>query len=73
MKIKIFILSLVATIFLAEVAEVSDDDINSPVLSYLLAKVKQLETKSMARPNIRNTRQITEKPTKPPVVAAYNK
>ena len=27
----------------------------------------------MVRPNIRNTRQTTEKPTKPPVVAAENK
>ena len=49
------------------------DDINSTLVSYLLAKVQRLESKIMVRPNIRNTRQTTEKPTKPPVVAADNK
>ena len=42
-------------------------------MSYLLAKVQRLESQIMVRPNIRNTRQTTEKPTKPPVVAADNK
>ena len=46
-----------------------DEDMNSPLVSYLLAKVQQLESKMMASPNIRNTRQTTDKPTKAPVVA----
>ena len=70
---KTIFLSLLLTISLADVVEVTDKDINSPLVSYLLAKVQQLESKIMVRPNIRNTRQTTEKPTKPPVVAADNK
>ena len=58
-------------IFLTDAVEVTDEDINSPLLSYLLAKVQRLEAKQMV--GIRNTRQTTEKPTKPPVVAADNK
>ena len=75
MKIKIFTLLLTTAIFLTDAVEVTDDseDINSPLVSYLLAKVQRLESKIMVRPNIRNTRQTTEKPTKPPVVAADNK
>ena len=53
----------------ADAVEVTDEDINSPLVSYLLAKVQQLETKMMARPNNRNTRKTTDKPTKAPVVA----
>ena len=68
-----FVLSIIAYIFLADAVEVTDEDINSPLVSYLLAKVQRLESKIMIRPNIRNTRQTTEKPTKPPVVAVDNK
>ena len=67
MKIKIFALLLFVYIFLTDAVEVTDEDINSPLLSYLLAKVQRLEAKQMV--SIRNTRQTTEKPTKPPVVA----
>ena len=73
MKKNIFFLSLFVAIFLTDAVEVTDKDINSPLVSYLLAKVQRLESKIMVRPNIRNTRQTTEKPTKPPVVAADNK
>ena len=73
MKIIVFTLSLFVVIFLTDAVEVTDEDINSPLGSYLLAKVQRLESKIMVRPNIRNTRQTTEKPTKPPVVAADNK
>ena len=73
MKITIFILSLLVVISLIDAVEVTDEDINSPLVSYLLAKMQRLESKIMVRPNIRNTRQTTEKPTKPPVVAADNK
>ena len=69
MKGKVFIMLLFATIFITDAAEVTDEDINSPLVSYLLAKVQQLEAKMMVRPNIRNTRQTTDKPTKAPVVA----
>ena len=71
--IKIFTLFLFIVIFYTDAMEVTDEDINSPLVSYLLAKVQRLESKIMVRPNIRNTRQTTEKPTKPPVVAADNK
>ena len=66
-------MSLFAVTFLTNAVEVIDEDTNSPLLSYLLAKVQRLEAKSMARPNTRNTRETTDKPTKPPVVAADNK
>ena len=69
MKVLIFALSLLFTIFLTDAVEVTDEDINSPLVSYLLAKVQRLEAKMMVRPNIRNTRQTTDKPTKVPVVA----
>ena len=68
---KIFALLLLVAIFFTDAVEVNDEDINSPLLSYLLAKVQRLEAKQMV--GIRNTRQTTEKPTKPPVVAADNK
>ena len=73
MKKKVFILLLFIAILLVDAVEVTDEEINSPLVSYLLANVQQLESKIMVRPNIRNTRQTTEKPTKPPVVAADNK
>ena len=38
--------------------EVTDEDINSPLVSYLLAKVQRLEAKMMAKPNVRNTRKV---------------
>ena len=71
MIMKIFALLLLVAIFLTDAVEVTNEDINSPLLSYLLAKVQRLEAKQMV--GIRNTRQTTEKPTKPPVVAADNK
>ena len=70
MKRSIFALSMFLVVLFADGVEVTDEDINSPLVSYLLAKVQQLESKIMVRPNIRNTRQTTEKPT---VVAADNK
>ena len=59
MKIKIFIFLLFTVIFLTDAVELTDEDINSPLVSYLLAKVQRLESKIMVRPNIRNTRQTT--------------
>ena len=72
-KMKIFTLLMFVIIFLTDAVEVTDEDINSPLVSYLLAKVQRLESKIMVRPNNRNTRETTDKPTKPPVVAADNK
>ena len=69
MKVKILILPLFLYIFFTDAVEVTDEDTNSPLVSYLLAKVQRLEAKMMVRPNIRNTRQTTDKPTKAPVVA----
>jgi len=66
-KTVFFILSLFAVIFLfTDAVEVTDEDIDSPLVSYLLAKLQQLESKIMVRPNIKTTR---EKPTKLPVVS----
>ena len=73
MKKNIFILLLCVAVLLTDAVEVTDEDINSSLVCYLLVKVQRLESKIMVRPNIRNTRQTTEKPTKPPVVAADNK
>ena len=67
-----FILYFVLIVF-TDAVEITEEDINSPLVSYLLAKVQRLESKVMARPSIRNTRETTDKPTKPPVVAANNK
>ena len=69
MKVQIFALSMFIFILLTDAVEVTDEDINSPLVSYLLAKVQRLESKMMVRPNNRSTRQTTDKPTKAPVVA----
>ena len=61
----------IALFILTDAAEVTDND--SPIVSYLLAKVEQLESKMMIKPNIRSTRQTTEKPTQSPVVVGDNK
>ena len=73
MRKTIFSVLYFVIIIFTNAVEATDEDINSPLVSHLLTKVQQLESKIMARPNIRNTRQTTEKPTKPPVVAADNK
>ena len=55
---KILLLVLFSVIFLTDAVEVTDEDINSPLVSYLLAKVQRLEAKVMAKPNVRNTREV---------------
>ena len=70
---KIFLFILFSIIFFTHAVEVTDEDLNSPLVSYLLAKVQRLEAKMMTKSNVRNTRETTDKPTKPPVVAADNK
>ena len=56
-----FLLILFSAILLTDALEVTDEDINSPLVSYLLAKVQRLETKMMAKPNIRNTRELEKR------------
>ena len=46
--------------FLTDAVEVTDD-VNSQIVSYLLAKVQRLEAKMMARPNVRNTREVEKR------------
>ena len=58
---KTLLLVLFSIIFLIDAVEVTDEDTNSPLVSYLLAKVQQLEGKMMARPNVRNTREIEKR------------
>ena len=55
MKLVFLMFSL---IFLTDAVEVTNEDINSPLVSYLLAKVQRLEAKMMAKPNVRNTREV---------------
>ena len=69
MRTTIFVLTLFAVIFLTDAVEVTNEDINSPLVSYLLAKLQQLESKIVVRPNSRTTREVMQRSTKPPVVA----
>ena len=57
----IFLFVLYSIIFLTDAVEVTDEDINSPLVSYLLAKVQRLEAKMMAKPNVRNTREVEKR------------
>ena len=56
-----FLLILFSVILLTNAVEVTDEDINSPLVSYLLAKVQRLEAKMMAKPNVRNTREVEKR------------
>ena len=47
--------------FLTDAVEVTDEDTNSPLVSYLLAKVQRLEAKMMTKPNVRNTREAEKR------------
>ena len=50
-----------SVIFLTDAMEVADDDINSPLISYLLAKVQRLEARMMTKPNLKNTREVEKR------------
>ena len=56
---KILLLVLFFIIFFCDAVEVPDGD--SPLVSYLLAKVQQLEARVMARPNVRNAREVKKR------------
>ena len=58
---KILILIHFSVILLIGAVELTDEDINSPLVSYLLAKVQRLEAKMMAKPNVRNTREVEKR------------
>ena len=49
---------MLSIILLTDAVEITVEDINSPLVSYLLAKVQRLEAKMMAKPNVRNTREV---------------
>ena len=53
------IILVLFVVVLTDAAMFSDDDIDSPLVSYLLAKVQRLESKMMARPNTWNARPNT--------------
>ena len=58
---KILLLILLSLFFFTGAVEVTDEDINSPLVSYLLAKVQRLEARIMAKPNVRNTREVEKR------------
>ena len=55
---KLFLLVLFTVVFLTDAVEVTNEDVNSPLVSYLLTKVQILEAKMMAKLNVRNTREV---------------
>ena len=57
---KYFFLVLISVFFVTIAVEVTDD-VNSQLVSYLLAKVQRLEAKMMAKPNVRNTREVEKR------------
>ena len=58
---KAILLILFFLFFLTDAVEVTDEDTNSPLVSYLLAKVQRLEAKMMAKPSVRNTREVEKR------------
>ena len=62
LKMKYFFLILLFVIFLTDAAEVTDEDINSPLVSYLLAKVQRLEPKMIFKPStVRSIREVEKR------------
>ena len=64
MKTKMFSLFSLITFLITDAAEVTYDDINLPLVSYLLARIEQLESKMMEKPSIKKTSELIEKSTK---------
>ena len=59
---KYFFLIILFVISLTDAVEVTDEDINSPLVSYLLAKVQRLEARMMAKPsNARSIREVEKR------------
>ena len=60
MKLIAFFGIVIITLAVVETSEVGDEDDNSPVVSYLLAKIQRLESKIMTKPK---TSEITKRST----------
>ena len=58
---KTLLLILFFLFFLTAAVEVTDEDVNSPLVSYLLAKVQRLEGRMMAKSNVRNIREVEKR------------
>jgi len=56
---KVFILILPCLIFLTDAFDVTNEDIDSPLVSYLFAKVQKLEASKEI--NVRTTRDVEER------------
>ena len=69
MKIEVYTLLLFTTFILTDAVEITSED---PLVSYLLARIQQLESKIMVRPNTRDTNEVVEKSTKQNEVASAN-
>ena len=61
MKVLGVIVIILIGIFFTKASETNDEDINSPLVSYLLAKIQRLESKLSVNGNIRSTRQVEQK------------
>ena len=59
MKLNVTVIIILITILLADAEEVNDDT-NSPLVSRLLAKIQQLESKIAAKTNNRNIREVKQ-------------
>ena len=82
MKVIASLGTVIITLAVVATLEVADEDDNSPVVSYLLAKIQRLESKIMTKPK---TREITKRSIDanvdkrsascncPPPVVAYNR
>ena len=61
LKVHGVIVIILVGIFFSEALETSDEDMNSPLISYLLAKIQRLESKLSVNGNIRSSRQVEQK------------
>ena len=61
MKVIGVIVIVLLGIFFTQALEANDEDINSPLVSYLLAKIQRLELKLSVNGNIRSSRQVEQK------------
>ena len=54
---------MLLSVFITNTIDTTDEfeDTDSAVVSYLLAKIQQLEGNMMAKPNVRNTREVEKR------------
>ena len=67
MKALVFVLPIFAVVFTTDAEATTNED--STLLSTILAKLQQLESRVMIRSHTRNIREATEKPIKAPAAA----